>query len=133
MRAPCEELTRYLLPALRGALAAYMYVERGMRQADIAKVVGVSQSAISRYVNMERGLYRRIVERVPEVRGALEDVAQRLERGERISLCEVCKRLQEERLLDKLTEVIQVSGGRRALQPSPSHLSVSCSDDLATP
>jgi len=107
LRAPCEELARYVLPALRGALVTYMYVERRMKQVDIAKLVGISQSAVSRYVNLERGLYRRLVEEIPGIRNALEEAVAKLERGEGVSLCEVCKRLQEEGLLDKAIRVVE--------------------------
>lgn len=47
LKAPCEELVRYVLPALRGVLVTYMYTERKMKQMDIAKLMGVSQSAVS--------------------------------------------------------------------------------------
>jgi predicted transcriptional regulator len=107
LKAPCEELVRYVLPALRGALVTYMYTERKMKQMDIAKLMGVSQSAVSRYINMERGLYRKLVEQVPGLRGILEDAVAKLERGEEISLCDICNRMREEGLLDKAIEVVE--------------------------
>ena len=106
LKAPCEELVRYVLPALRGALVTYMYVEKRMKQVDIAKLMGVSQSAVSRYVNMERGLYRKLVEEVPGIKGLLEEAVTRLERGEEVSLCDLCSRMREEGLLDKAIQVV---------------------------
>jgi predicted transcriptional regulator len=107
LKAPCEELVRYVLPALRGALVTYMYVEKRMKQVDIAKLMGVSQSAVSRYVNMERGLYRKLVEEVPGIKGLLEEAVARLERGEEVSLCDLCSRMREEGLLDKAIQVVE--------------------------
>jgi predicted transcriptional regulator len=107
LKAPCEELVRYVLPALRGALVTYMYVEKRMKQVDIAKLMGVSQSAVSRYVNMERGLYRKLVEEVPGIKGLLEAAVARLERGEEVSLCDLCSRMREEGLLDKAIQVVE--------------------------
>ncbi|MCC6066030.1 MAG: LacI family DNA-binding transcriptional regulator [Thermofilum sp.] len=107
LKAPCEELVRYVLPALRGALVTYMYVEKRMKQVDIAKLMGVSQSAVSRYVNMERGLYRKLVEEVPGIKGLLEEAVTRLERGEEVSLCDLCSRMREEGLLDKAIQVVE--------------------------
>ena len=107
LKAPCEELVRYVLPALRGALVTYMYVERRMKQVDIAKLMGVSQSAVSRYVNMERGLYRKLVEEVPGIKGLLEEAVTRLERGEEVSLCDLCSKMREEGLLDKAIQVVE--------------------------
>lgn len=96
-----------MLPALRGALVTYMYTERKMKQMDIAKLMGVSQSAVSRYINMERGLYRKLVEQVPGMRGILEEAVAMLERGEKVSLCDMCSRMREEGLLDKAIEVVE--------------------------
>lgn len=107
LKAPCEELVRYVLPALRGALVTYMYVEKRMKQVDIAKLMGVSQSAVSRYVNMERGLYRKLVEEVPGIKGLLEEAVTRLEKGEEVSLCDLCSRMREEGLLDKAIQVVE--------------------------
>lgn len=107
LKAPCEELVRYVLPALRGALVTYMYVEKRMKQVDIAKLMGVSQSAVSRYVNMERGLYRKLVEEVPGIKGLLEEAVTRLERGEEVSLCDLCSKMREEGLLDKAIQVVE--------------------------
>jgi predicted transcriptional regulator len=107
LKAPCEELVRYVLPALRGALVTYMYVEKRMKQVDIAKLMGVSQSAVSRYVNMERGLYRKLVEEVPGIKGLLEEAVTRLGRGEEVSLCDLCSRMREEGLLDKAIQVVE--------------------------
>ncbi|RLE97347.1 MAG: hypothetical protein DRJ57_04555 [Thermoprotei archaeon] len=107
LKAPCERLARYVLPALRGALISYMYNRRRMGQLEIARLTGVSQSAVSRYVNRERGLYRAILTQVPGVREVLEDAAARLERGEDVSLCSLCRVLKERGLLDRLLEVIE--------------------------
>jgi len=107
LKATCEELVRYVLPALRGALVTYMYTERKMKQMDIAKLMGVSQSAVSRYINMERGLYRKLVEQVPGLRNVLEEAVAKLEREEEVSLCDICNRMREEGLLDKAIEVVE--------------------------
>ncbi len=107
LKAPCEEMARYLLPALRGAVVSYMYTERRMRQVDIAKLLGISQSAVSRYVNMERGLNRRIINEVPGMREVFEGFIARLERGERVSMCELCRDLAKRGVLQAAIEVIR--------------------------
>lgn len=110
LRAPCEELVRYVLPALRGALVTFMYAERRMKQVDIAKLVGISQSAVSRYIKMERGLYRRMIDEVPGIKALLEGAAVKLERGEQLSVCSLCRAMREGGLLDRAMEVVR--GGR---------------------
>ena len=107
LKAPCEKLVKYVLPALRGTLITYLYMEKGLKQVEIAKLVGVSQSAVSRYVNMERGLYRELIERMPAVKELLEDAATRLERGERLSLCDLCTAMREKGVLDAVIKSVE--------------------------
>ncbi|MEM0226513.1 MAG: hypothetical protein QXP94_04495 [Thermofilaceae archaeon] len=110
LRAPCEELVRYVLPALRGALVTFMYAEKRMRQVDIARLVGISQSAVSRYINMERGLYRRMVDELPEMRSLLEGAVAKLEKGENLSICDLCREMRDRGLLDRAMEIVR--GGK---------------------
>lgn len=100
---------RYVLPALRGALVTFMYAERRMKQVDIARLVGISQSAVSRYINMERGLYRKMVDELPEMRSLLEGAVSKLERGENLSICDLCMEMREKGLLDKAMEIVRGS------------------------
>ena len=122
LRAPCEKLVRYVIPAIRSLLVNYMYVEMGMGQMKIAKITGMSQSAISRYVNNERGLYRALVTRIPGVRGVLEEAARMLERGEEVSMCMLCRRLKDMGVLEEALNVIgeRASRIRRSARP-PQH------------
>ena len=110
LRAPCEELVRYVLPALRGALVTFMYAEKRMRQVDIARLVGISQSAVSRYINMERGLYRRMVDELPEMRSLLEGAVAKLGKGENLSICDLCREMRDRGLLDRAMEIVR--GGK---------------------
>ncbi len=117
LKSPCERLAKYVLPAMRGALIAHMYSEKRMKQLDIARLVGVSQSAVSRYVHMERGLYRSLVESVPGIRELLDETVAKLAEGRSVSMCELCNSLQERGLLEQVLAVIEKatsSGGTRA-------------------
>ncbi|MCS7104640.1 MAG: helix-turn-helix domain-containing protein [Thermofilaceae archaeon] len=109
LKAACEDFVRYVLPALRGALVTYMYVEKKMKQLDIAKLMGISQSAVSRYINMERGLYRRMVEQMPGMKDLLERVVFSLEQGEKLSACELCRAMKEKGLLEEAIKVVESS------------------------
>ena len=112
LRAPCEELVRYVLPALRGALVSYMYAEKKLKQVDIAKLMGISQSAVSRYINMERGLYRRMVDQIPGMRSVLEEAVVKLEKGQQVSVCELCHTLKEKGLLEAAMAIVKESRSR---------------------
>ena len=51
----CEVSVRIVLPAIRRELAKILHKEFGLSQTKIAKILGVSQSAISHYLKDLRG------------------------------------------------------------------------------
>lgn len=56
MKAPCEDVVKYLLPALRALIAEKLIEDYGLSQAKVAKVMSVSQPAVSYYCRAKRGL-----------------------------------------------------------------------------
>ncbi len=72
MLTPFELAYRYVVPALKRRLVEILSREYGMNQVDIARVLGISQSAVSRYLSMERGA-------LMDVRG-MGDVDEKLRR-----------------------------------------------------
>ncbi|MBO3753639.1 MAG: helix-turn-helix domain-containing protein [Candidatus Brockarchaeota archaeon] len=66
------ELTyRYVVPSVRRALAGKL-VEKGMLRREAAELLGLSRSAVSRYLNSERGVLIKIA--------GLEDVMNLVEK-----------------------------------------------------
>lgn len=55
MQLPSELEARYVLPALRALIAKKLVFEKGYTQERAAKVVGVTQAAVSNYVRGVRG------------------------------------------------------------------------------
>ena len=49
-----EVASRYVYPALRRRLVEHLR-EKGLKQTEIAELLHVTQSAVSRYLNMDRG------------------------------------------------------------------------------
>ena len=56
MRSTLELASRYVVPAVRRELAIKL-IRRGFTAIEVAKLLGVSPSLISRYLNGERGSY----------------------------------------------------------------------------
>ena len=56
MLVPCEVATKTVVPAIRAFMAQTLTEKRDMSQKDAARVLGVSQSAISKYGNKVRGM-----------------------------------------------------------------------------
>lgn len=52
---PLEIAYRYVLPSVRRRLIEIMYRDLGMNQVEIAGKLGITQSAVSKYVDGKRG------------------------------------------------------------------------------
>jgi len=54
-KVPCEIVTWYLLPAIRREMSSIMVNEYEMQQKDAAKLLGVTNAAVSQYISRKRG------------------------------------------------------------------------------
>ena len=52
---PCEVSVKTILPAVKAIMAREIVSNRGLNEQQTAELLGLSQSAVSRYVNKERG------------------------------------------------------------------------------
>jgi predicted transcriptional regulator len=55
MSVPCEVAVKCVLPVVRATIAKELMVNHGLRQVEAAKLLGVSQPAISLYCRNARG------------------------------------------------------------------------------
>ena len=52
---PCEVGVKTVLPAVKAIMARSIVEKHGLNEKQTAELLGLSQSAVSRYVNKERG------------------------------------------------------------------------------
>ena len=52
-----ELMNRYVYPAIRRRLVEILYHDIGLNQMEIARLLGITQSAVSRYVVKNRGTF----------------------------------------------------------------------------
>ena len=52
---PCEIAVKSVVPAIRAAIAKELVEKHGLRQAQAAEILGISQSAVSKYTRHVRG------------------------------------------------------------------------------
>ena len=55
MQLPCEVGVKTVIPAIRALLAIKLVEQHGMNEKQTAMLLGLSQSAISRYKTKNRG------------------------------------------------------------------------------
>jgi len=105
--APCEVAVKCVLPTVRAMMAKELMTKHRLRQLDVAKLLGVSQSAVSLYGRKIRG--RSInLEEEEDIIAQINDVAASLADGKMVykdfvtELCEVCRAIRGKGLMCKL-------------------------------
>jgi len=95
MLTPCEIAVKSVIPAIRAYVATELTQTHKMKQNDVANILGITQTAVSKYIRHVRGRVVRI-DQTREVQEMLDEIALRIAR-EKISgpqliplLCEVC-------------------------------------------
>jgi predicted transcriptional regulator len=90
--SPLEVASRYVYPALRRRLVEILR-ERDLKQAEIANLLHITQSAVSRYLRMNRGALID-VSSFPDVESLLKETAEWV-LNERPNEYSIQKRLME--------------------------------------
>ncbi len=104
---PCEVAVRSLVPAIRSAIARELTQTYGLKQKDVASLLGVTQTAVSKYTRQVRGTILKI-EEVEEVQPTIKEIVVSLANG-RMSkyelvgrLCTACEIIRRKRLMCEL-------------------------------
>ncbi len=96
-KPPCEVRMRYVLPALRMALATILEGEMGLSSYRVAKILGITPAALSNYKysrRSDRRMYDMIMKDESYV-ALLRTWAKRLVEGEAdpgSAICTLCQR-----------------------------------------
>jgi predicted transcriptional regulator len=104
MSAPCEVAVKCALPSVRAMIAKELMAKHGLKQADAARLLGVSQPAISLYYREMRGKAVNL-EGDSDVRGLIIELARRLSEGNlshlefMSKLCQICRKMRAKGLL----------------------------------
>ena len=80
MLLPCEVAVKSLVPALRSAIARQLTQTYELKQKDVARLLGVTQTAVSKYTRRVRGTVLRI-EEVEEVQPTIREIVVSLANG----------------------------------------------------
>ena len=106
---PCEVGVKTVLPAIRALMARTIVEKHGMKEKQAAEILGLSQSAISRYTTKDRGNILTI-EKVPEVQVLIDQMIKLLlyephKTVETLGLfCQTCKTIREKGLICQLCQ-----------------------------
>jgi predicted transcriptional regulator len=114
MLIPCEIAVKCVLPSVRAMIAKELAVKHKLKQTDIAKLLGVSQPAISLYYRKIRGKTINL-ENDPDIKKLIENFASSLA-GRSLThkdfipmFCEICRTIRAKGLLCKMHKVFDPS------------------------
>ncbi len=108
IKPPCELMNEYVFPAVRSLVVEYLYRRKKLNQLEISRLLGISQSSVSRYLNRQRGVRGYEVLKIPGFKEKLEELVERMLRGEidgNQLLCEICSFLRNGGYIDLLAQV----------------------------
>ena len=100
MILPCEVAVKSIVPAIKALMAKELVGRHGLKQGQVAEILSISQSAVSKYSNNVRG-YVVAIDNLEGVRPLIEGMTGMLMNGEyrRKELmelfCRVCEIVRE--------------------------------------
>lgn len=104
MKLPCEIAVKSVVPAIRALLAKELIVTYGMKQKEAADLLGITQTAVSKYAHHVRGRVMSI-ENEEEVGTLVTETAASLVSGGMdktalaLQICTTCKLVRKKRLM----------------------------------
>jgi len=114
MLAPCEIAVKCVLPSVRAMIAEKLVNKHNLNQAETAKLLGVSQPAISLYCRKIRGKTINL-ENDHDIENLIERLAERLAKSKLpykefvLRLCEICRTIRAKGLLCEIHKVFDPS------------------------
>jgi predicted transcriptional regulator len=102
---PCETAAKVIIPAIRAYVARELVVTYDLKQEDVAKKLGITQSAVSKYASRTRGNILRI-DGIQEARPLLAELVALAANDKEFSrnfflqkFCETCKTIRQTGLM----------------------------------
>ena len=109
MKLPCEIAVKSVVPAIRARLAKELIETYSVKQVKTANLLGITQTAVSKYYNNVRGSILTI-DKDGEISSEVEKTARLLFNGKldrtqlAIQICGICKSIRKKRLMCKLCQ-----------------------------
>ena len=104
MLMPCEVAVKSVVPSIRAFIATELTQSYNMKQNDVAELLGITQTAVSKYTSKVRGAALKI-DQTEEIQSMMKKIANQLANGEIkrqdlvVKFCEVCKTVRKTGLM----------------------------------
>ena len=107
MLLPCEVAVKSVIPAIRSAIARELTQNYGLKQKDAGKLLGITQTAVSKYTRFYRGTVIE-VQKIEEANVILKETVHLLANGQMNKyeltekLCTICGIIREKGIMCEL-------------------------------
>lgn len=115
MILPCETAAKVIIPAIRAYIARELVVTYDLKQEDVAEILGITQSAVSKYASRVRGNILQ-VDGIKEVQPMLTELVTLAASDRKFSrnfflqkFCETCKTIRKTGLMCPLCKKANAS------------------------
>jgi len=104
MYVPCELMVLHVLPRIRALVAEELVNVRGVSQVRVARILGITQPAVSQYLRKARSKSIKALEDDPVISRELSRIAKTAADGGDIStkMCGLCRKLRKSMALCSL-------------------------------
>ncbi|HKZ95266.1 MAG TPA: hypothetical protein VJ249_11925 [Candidatus Bathyarchaeia archaeon] len=109
MLTPCEVAVKSVIPAIRAYIAKELTQTYKMKQTDVALLLGITQTAVSKYISNVRGQAIRI-DHSAEIQSMMNDMSARIAHKETygtqliLKFCAICESVRQKGLMCELCE-----------------------------
>jgi len=107
MLMPCEVAVKSVVPSIRAFIATELTQSYKMKQNDVAELLGITQTAVSKYTTQVRGAVLKI-DQTEEIQWMMKEIASQMANGDItrqdmvIKFCEVCKAVRKRGIMCNL-------------------------------
>lgn len=94
----CERFYK-LLPSIRALIARELVINHGLSQEEVAKIMNLTQGAISQYLRRKRG---KKIEENKVINNLVKEFCENLKKGSNFQeeICKLCMKINQEILFD---------------------------------
>jgi len=105
MKTPCERVLWFVLPAIRKELVRALVEEHGYTQREAARLLGLSDAAVSQYLSKKRGrLELKDKDFLAEVSRSAKRIVKDGPKAAEAEVCRLCGALRASKALNELID-----------------------------
>ena len=108
MQSFCEKASRSVLPAIRSIISRELMNIYGLKQRQVAELLGITQPAVSQYIRESRGSKVSLMEKYESLMDKIDDLSSDLVSGNlkpkefQQRMCDICGYIKSNKKLSSL-------------------------------